>query len=207
MRRILAIHVPVGFGVESVGDTRGNQHHPVAAASANAGRARMMAGSVPPDASAEFPLITCPLCSRKFRRRRAIVRRSSAECPSCKQKIWIDPFQRLYPGQVCLSEEQAQYVVFLMRLTDMWCGVDLMKHLDAVRTAMRDGAGTAPSAAQILHRLLTTARGRCVDRDEEQALRELIRDFKAFQRALRRPGPAVWSSVPLRRLLRIPKSP
>lgn len=190
-----------------MGETTRDPRHAVVAPPAQAGGAPAVGGSAQPDDLAAFPLLSCPSCSRKFRRRREIVRRSSAECPACKHQIWIDPFQRLYPGQVCLSAEQAQHVIFLMRLADMWCGADLLKYLDAVRAAMTDASGAAPSAAQILQRLLTVARGRCVDRDEEQALRELIRDFKQFQRKLRRPGTALWSSAPLRRLLRIRKSP
>lgn len=192
-----------------MGDKTKDQRNATVAPAARVERAPTAAPTAPPpDAAAELPLMTCPSCKRKFRRRRPVVRRSSAECPACKQPLWIDPFQRLYPGQLCLTAEQAQQVVFLMRLTDMWCGADLMKYLDHVRASMTGPSGAPPAAADVLQRLLTVARGRCVDRDEEQALRELIRDFKRFQRKLRRPGPRVWSSAPFRSLLlRMRKSP
>ena len=187
-----------------MGETTRDQRNAAGAPPAQARPARAVATSA--EASADCPLISCPSCSRKFRRRRPVVRRSSAECPACKRQIWMDPFQRLYPGQLCLSEEQAQHVVFLMRLGDMWCGAELLKYLDAVRASLTTPSGAAPSAGEVLQRLLTVARGRCVDPDEEQALRELTRDFKRFQRKLRRPDRGSWSPASLRRLLHIGKS-
>jgi len=109
-------------------------------------------------------------------------RRASCISPACKKKLWLDPFQRLYPGQIGLDESQARYVDFLMRLQDLSCGAQIVAQIDEIRKSLNFSIGHLPTPRELIRYSMELAINHCVDRDEEAALRELISDFDRLHR-------------------------
>ena len=120
---------------------------------------------------------TCPHCSKHLRRNEPLKRRASCICPACKKRLWLDPFQRLYPGQIGLDESQARDVDYLMRLQDLSCGAEIVAQIEELRTSLKLSAGHPPTPRELVRYSMELAMNHCVNRDEESALRELISDF------------------------------
>ena len=121
----------------------------------------------------------CPHCRKRLKWQTALNRRAAATCPGCRQRIWVDPFQTLYPNQLCLTELQAKYVSFLMALTDLPCGAAVAGNLEKVRNSVKK-SDRSPIEASIVRRLTELAMERCTNREEEQMLIELTASFERF---------------------------
>jgi hypothetical protein len=139
--------------------------------------------------------LNCPYCGRKLKRDKPVERRASCPCPACKRKMWVDPYQRLFP-RLCLTEDENVYVDFVMRLADLHCGVEPAAEIETVRETLRAEDGTDAPPGDVVSALLEMARAGCLDRDEEACLGELIESFHDFASRRGVPTPDAFTTPP-----------
>jgi hypothetical protein len=146
-------------------------------------------------------VVACPHCGLRLKREKALTRRGAAVCPKCRKKFWLDPFQKLYPNQLGLTETQARYVDFVMGLADLKCGAAVMGNLEKLRNSLRESGQESPSP--VVRRLFELALERCTNRDEEQLLLELAASFERFDRQQSPPSKAGRRGFSLRSLFNL----
>jgi hypothetical protein len=143
-------------------------------------------------------VVACPHCKTRLKREKALSRRAASVCPKCAQKFWLDPFQKLFPNQLCLTETQAKYVDFVMGLNDLHCGAAVVGNLEKLRNSLAS-SGQEPSAGALVRRLMELALEHCINRDEEQMLLELSASLDRFERQ-QAPNPSAGRAFTLRSL-------